>query len=55
VAQFIGREIRVVDYYEASGQPLGSHLAWLRDKGYGPALCVLPHDGRTRTTSRDPL
>lgn len=45
VAQFIGREIRVIDYYEASGQPLGAHLQWLRDKGYGSTLCVLPHDG----------
>lgn len=45
VAQFIGREIRVLDYYEASGQPLATHLNWLREKGYGKALCVLPHDG----------
>jgi len=45
VAQFVGREIRVLDYYEAVGQPLGTHLGWLRDNGYGKALCVLPHDG----------
>jgi phage terminase large subunit len=45
VAQFVGREIRVIDYYEASGQPLATHLNWLREKGYGKALCVLPHDG----------
>lgn len=45
VAQFVGTQIRVLDYYEAVGQPLGTHLAWLRDKGYGKALCVLPHDG----------
>lgn len=45
VAQFVGREIRVLDYYEASGQPLATHLSWLREKGYGKALCVLPHDG----------
>jgi phage terminase large subunit len=45
VAQFVGREIRVLDYYEAVGQPLATHLGWLRDKGYGSALCVLPHDG----------
>lgn len=46
IAQFIGREIRVVDYYEASGQPLASHVAWLRSNGYQSALMVLPHDGR---------
>jgi phage terminase large subunit len=45
VAQFIGREIRVLDYYEAVGQPLAAHLEWLRSRGYGEALCVLPHDG----------
>jgi phage terminase large subunit len=45
VAQFVGREIRVLDYYEAVGQPLATHLQWLRDKGYGSAVCVLPHDG----------
>jgi phage terminase large subunit len=45
VAQFVGREIRVLDYYEAVGEPLGSHLAWLRERGWGKAACVLPHDG----------
>lgn len=44
IAQFVGREIRVLDYYEAVGQPLATHLDWLRNKGYGKALCVLPHD-----------
>jgi len=45
VAQFVGREIRVLDAYEAQGQPLATHLEWLRTRGYGSALCVLPHDG----------
>jgi phage terminase large subunit len=45
VAQFVGTQIRVIDYYEAVGQPLGAHLTWLRDRGYSRALCVLPHDG----------
>lgn len=45
IAQFVGREIRVLDHYEASGQPLATHLQWLRDKGYEKCLCVLPHDG----------
>lgn len=48
VAQFVGREIRVLNYYEAEGQPLAAHLNWLRDNGYGSALCVLPHDGAQR-------
>lgn len=45
VVQFSGREIRVLDYYEAVGQPLEEHLHWLRVKGYEKAQCVLPHDG----------
>lgn len=50
VAQFIGREIRVLDYYEAVGQPLATHLGWLRERGYGPdkAQIWLPHDGDTQ-------
>jgi phage terminase large subunit len=47
IAQFIGKEIRVLDYYEAVGQPLATHVAWLRDRGYGKALIILPHDGAT--------
>lgn len=48
-AQFVGREIRVLDYYEAVGQPLATHLNWMRDKGYIPkrAQVWLPHDGET--------
>lgn len=47
--QFIGKEIRVLDYYEAVGQPLATHLAWMREKGYvpGKAQIWLPHDGDT--------
>lgn len=45
IAQFVGREIRVLDYYEAQGQPLAAHVSWLRSRGYGSALCILPHDG----------
>ena len=45
IAQFIGREIRVIDHYTAVGQPLGAHLEWLRSHDYGNAECILPHDG----------
>ncbi|WP_312321193.1 phage terminase large subunit [Stenotrophomonas sp.] len=47
IVQFIGREIRVLAYYEAVGQPLATHVEWLRRNGYERALCVLPHDGAT--------
>lgn len=53
VAQFVGREIRWLDYYEAVGQPLATHVAWLRANGYGNALCVLPHDGATNDRVHD--
>lgn len=45
ICQFVGREIRVLDYYEAVGQPLSAHVQWLRENGWGKAMCVLPHDG----------
>jgi phage terminase large subunit len=53
--QFVGREIRVLDYYEAQGQPLGSHLDWMRTNGYTPQRCrvVLPHDGDTQDKVHD--
>ena len=53
IVQFIDREIRVLDYYEAQGQPLATHVAWLRENGYGKALCVLPHDGETNDRIHD--
>lgn len=46
IVQFIGEEIRLLDYYEAVGQPFESHVHWLRAKRYEDALMVLPHDGR---------
>jgi phage terminase large subunit len=47
VAQFIGREIRVLNYYEAKGQELSSHVHWLNTNGYpaGSIDIYLPHDG----------
>ena len=48
-AQFVGREIRWLDYYEAVGQPLAAHVTWMRERGYTPdkAQIWLPHDGAT--------
>ncbi len=50
IAQFVGKEIRVLDYYEAVGQPLSVHLDWMRGKDYTHERCQiwLPHDGETR-------
>lgn len=54
-AQFVGKEIRCLDYYEAVGQPLAAHLMWLRGRGYGPdkAQVWLPHDGGTNDRVHD--
>lgn len=53
IAQFIGKEIYVLAYYEAQGQPLETHIDWLRSCGYGGARMVLPHDGSTRDRVHD--
>ena len=49
-AQVIGKEIRVLNYYEVVGQPLDAHLNWLRSQGYEPnrTQIWLPHDGATQ-------
>jgi phage terminase large subunit len=48
IAQTVGMELRVIDYYEAENQPLAVHLDWLRSNKYGNATCILPHDGEKR-------
>jgi phage terminase large subunit len=45
IAQFVAREIRILDYYEVLSQPLSAHTSWLRDHGYKKAEIFLPHDG----------
>jgi phage terminase large subunit len=45
--QFVGREIRWLNHYEAQGQEIGHHLNWMRANKYTPerAQIILPHDG----------
>ena len=45
ITQRVAREIRVLDHYNAQGQPLSAHVHWLRERGYDQAHIVLPHDG----------
>ncbi|WJR76492.1 phage terminase large subunit [Bradyrhizobium sp. NP1] len=45
IVQWVGAEIRVLDYYEAVGQVLAFHVNWLRSRGYQNAILYLPHDG----------
>ena len=47
ICQFVGKEIRVLDYYEAIGQPLQAHVEWMKSKKYTTSNTDiwLPHDG----------
>ena len=45
IVQFVGQEIRVLDYIEGIGQVLAYYVSELRSRGYQKVICVLPHDG----------
>ncbi len=47
-AQLSGREIRLIDYYEASGVGLDHYAEMLHRKGYVYGETLLPHDARQR-------
>ena len=47
IAQFVGKEVRLLDYRETVGQPLEADVMWLHDNDYSKAQMVLPHDGAT--------
>jgi phage terminase large subunit len=46
IIQWVGNEVRFLDYYEAVGQEFSAHVNWLRANKYADAVCILPHDGR---------
>ena len=45
IVQFVGQEIRILDYIEGVGQVLAYYVNELRSRGYSKAICQLPHDG----------
>tara|TARA_B100001109_G_scaffold197385_1_gene163961 strand:- start:376 stop:1635 length:1260 start_codon:yes stop_codon:yes gene_type:complete len=47
-AQFVGQEIRLIDYYENSGVGLDHYAKVLHDKGYHYESHILPHDVRVK-------
>lgn len=49
IAQFLAREVRVLDYIEGRGQELGYYVAQLHSRGWSNVLCHLPHDGKNVT------
>jgi len=43
-AQFVGAEVHIIDYYEASGVGLDHYVKVLQEKGYVYDKHILPHD-----------
>ena len=48
VAQVVGSEIRLLDYYENNGVGLDKYVTWLRDNNWATAEHILPHDVQVR-------
>jgi hypothetical protein len=48
VAQLVGSEVRLLDYYENHGVGLDHYVKWIRDNDYIKAEHILPHDVRVR-------
>ena len=48
VAQLVGSEVRLIDYYENHGVGLDNYVKWLRDNDYHKAEHILPHDVQVR-------
>jgi phage terminase large subunit len=47
-AQIVGREIRIIDYYEASGVDLGHYARELMARPYAYAGHIVPHDAQAK-------
>ena len=47
-AQVIGREIRIIDYYEASGVDLGHYVREINARPYAYAGHIVPHDAQAQ-------
>jgi phage terminase large subunit len=45
IVQWVGEQIKVLDYYESVGQVLAYHVNWMRDRGYEKVINYFPHDG----------
>ena len=47
-AQVVGREIRIIDYYQSNRQDLGHYVKWLMDRPYVYEEHLLPHDAKVQ-------
>jgi hypothetical protein len=50
-AQTVGREIRIIDYYEAAGADLGHYVREINSRPYVYAGHILPHDVQVKEFS----
>ena len=48
VAEVISGEVRLMDFYEASGESLDHYIGWLDDNGYRDYSHIMPHDVNVR-------
>jgi len=48
VAQLVGTEVRLIDYYENHGVGLDHYVKWIKDNDYLKSEHILPHDVRVR-------
>lgn len=48
-AQIVAREIRVIDYYEASGKPIDHYVKVMREKPYVYGPAYVPHDATAQS------
>jgi phage terminase large subunit len=47
-AQVVGREIRIIDYYEASGVDLGHYVREINNRAYSYGGHFVPHDAQAK-------
>lgn len=47
-AQVVGKEIHLIDYYEASGVDLGHYVAEIQKRKYNYAGHIVPHDAQAK-------
>ena len=48
VAEVISGEVRLMDFYEASGESLDHYIGWLDENGYREYSHIMPHDVNVR-------
>lgn len=46
-----GDEVRLIDFYEGSGEHISSHAAEVADRGYVIKTSLLPHDARNKNAT----